>query len=194
MRWIQRLNPPVALACVVALVFTLVAPTPALAKSHKNDMSLGWDNVLRLRHGETVTVLLFSKRIYSGKVESVEPNSIKISIEKKQGSLLIPRDEIKFVNRVERAKAAYTGGIMIGGGILLASSSDLFGSIQQVGCLNGVSTTNGLESCSKINHTGLEIAGYGVSGAGLVVAILIGKPRTIYQVDTPPQAATEDTK
>jgi hypothetical protein len=188
MNKIQGFNPTVAMACIFALVLTLVAPTPALARSHKGNMSLGWDNVLRLRHGETVVVQLFSKRMYAGKVESVEPNAIKVSLQKRQGSVLIPREEIKSLVRDEHVKAIEIGVVGAGAGVLLASMSNFIGTTQQIGCLNGVSTTPGLENCSKINHTGLEVAGFSIAGAGIVTAILVGKPKTIYLVDAPPEA------
>jgi hypothetical protein len=185
---IQRFNSLVAMASIFALVCPLVAPTPALAKTPKA-VSLGWDNVLRMRHGEVVAVTLFSKKVYAGKVESVEPNAISVSLQKKLGSVLIPREEIRSVVRDEHVKAIEIGSIAVGAGALLAASSNLVGTVQQGSCLNNNPTTiTGLDNCSNINHTALEGAGFSLVGAGLVVAILIGKPKYIYQADTPPQA------
>jgi hypothetical protein len=65
-----KVSRAVALICIYAIGITTFAPATAQAKGHKQ---LEWDNVLKLRKGASLNVLLFSKKRYLGKVEAVEP-------------------------------------------------------------------------------------------------------------------------
>ena len=201
MNIIQRFNPLVAMACSLALVFTLVAPTPAMAgfpapwkKSAKSTTkSLGWDNVLKLKSGDRVIITLFSKKLYQGKVTKVEPDSIGVSLGKKQSPLLIPRDEIHIVALDKKHNAILTGTALIGGGVGILAIGAVTASNSFTNCFNNASSKLGSSapgtSTTCVEKNNLLIPGIAVASVGAGVLVFGRAPRFLYQVDTPPVPA-----
>lgn len=192
MNSIQRFNPFVAMACILALVITLVAPMPAMAgtpKAPKNAAHFNWDNVLRLTKGQRIVIVLFSQKAYRGKVERVEPNAIGISLEKKQGSMLISKEDIQTIVLDKHLTALAIGIGAAAGGSALMASAELGSTVNELNCVNGSTTTSGLSKCTKVNYS-LVGAGAGIAIGGLVGALMVGKPKFVYYVATPPAVET----
>jgi len=176
MQILNRFNRIVATSCIYALVVTLATPNAALAKNPK---PLGWDNVLRLRHGDTVIVKLFSNQVHRGKVDKVEPNGIYISSE--EGPLVLLKADVSSVDFYDRKKAAIIGTALMAGGVGLALTAETIGTVQDVSQLN-----NGQLTGSTGKHNlGLMIAGIGVAVGGLAVFAFGGRPKTIYKAKAP---------
>lgn len=176
-----KFKPCVAIMCVQALLFTLIAANLAMAKDKK---PLAWENVLRLSKGDSIFVQLFSKQLHHGKVDKVEP--LSISLTTKEGSLLILKENIKSVGYVGRPRVASPGTWMILGGIALTVAGALGGSVKDIGDLK-----SGKLSGSTGNHgNGLMIAGLAIAAAGAPVLFVGGKVKTIYEAKAAPQATT----
>lgn len=191
MTTLQRLNPFVAMTCILALAVTLIAPSPASAKGPgraQGSAQYGWDNVLNLKHGDAIIVSLFSKKAYLGKVESVEPESIAISLGKKKESMLISKEDVQSVALYEKFKATVAGGSIMAGGALLASMSQLVSSTKSATCLTGSSPSL---SCGNGTNMPMIYAGLGVIAGGVAVMVLAGKPKYIYMTDQPAVAQGE---
>ena len=199
MNRIQRYNPHVAMACILAFVFPMVAPTPALAgiptpwkKSVKTTKSLGWDNVLKLKKGDRVIVTLFSKKLYQGKVEKVEPDSIGLSLGKKRSPLLLAKEQIQIVALDKKHSAIETGTIIIGAGAALAVGGAVKGNQDFTNCFNnaemnlGSSAPGTTTTCT--NKNALTYVGVGVAAVGAAFLIFGRAPRFLYQVDAAPPA------
>jgi hypothetical protein len=183
MNRLSRFNHIVAMVCIYAIVFTLAAPGTALAKGPK---PLGWDNVLTLRKGDTIHVTLFSKQVQTGKVDRVEPTGIALTT--KEGSLLIPRENIKSVAYVGKPKVANPGLWMAAGGVALTGAAMLGGTAKDISDIN-----SGKLSGSTGNHgNGLAIAGLGIAAGGIAVFFIGGKPKLIYEARTVPPTPTKD--
>jgi hypothetical protein len=184
-------NPIVAMACMLALIFTLVAPAPASAglfksksKAEKPTVSLGWDNVLKLKKGDRVIITLFSKKLYQGQVEKVDPEGIGISLQKKQGSLLIARDEIRIVELDKKHNAIVTGLALEVAGAGVTIGGELLGDSSYTNCFNNAEMNNQSAVCTS--KSAVTYVGVGIVGAGSIVQIFGRAPRFLYQVDAPP--------
>jgi hypothetical protein len=194
MNRIQRFNPPVAMACFFALVFALVAPSPALARK-KNDQSISWDNVLKLKTGDRVIVTTFSKKVYHGRVAKVEPGSIGISLEKHQSPLLIPKEQVQIVALDRIRSAVLTGTILAAAGGAIILGGNIKANNDFTNCFNNAeqkiqtSAPGTTYTCSSKNN--LLIPGIAVAGAGAAYFIFGHAPRFLYQVDAPPAAPAQ---
>jgi hypothetical protein len=165
-----RIRSAVSAICIALLLFALFPP--------KEKKILNWDNVLKLREGDLITVVLFSKVKYSGKVERVEPNSLALTAQ--EGPLLIPRERIKKIHYTRRPKAAMGGaGMMLGGigvmvgGMVVGTAKDL--SDVQSGNLSG--------STGKHGETFMALGAI-VAAVGAAILIIGGKPKIIYETKT----------
>ena len=118
-----KVSRAVALICIYTIGITAIAPTTAQAKGHNQ---LDWDNVMKLRKGASLNVLLFSKKRYLGKVEAVEPGGLTLNTA--AGTLSLPKDEIKNIIRIGTPKLANPGLYITFGGLLLASTGELIDS------------------------------------------------------------------
>lgn len=165
----MRFNRFTAVICLYAMVLAITAPTPALARGKKLH---DWDNVLRLRKGDSLIVLLFSKKQYSGRVDHVELGSLAITT--RTESLVLPKEDIKSVTRIGKPKLANPGLWLALGGVTLASTGELIQTTQDVVTLN-----NGR---LPANHSyGILIAGLAVAAGGVAMLVFLGKPRQIYE-------------
>jgi hypothetical protein len=200
MNRIQRFNSHVAMACILAFVFPMVAPSLALAgipspwkKSVKTTKSLGWDNVLKLKKGDRVIVTLFSKKLYQGKIEKVEPDSIGLSLGKNQSPLLIAKEQIQIVALDKKHSATKTGVILVAAGAALAVGGAVKANRDFTNCFNNAEMNLGSEppgtatTCTTKNA--LVIPGVAVAAVGAGFLIFGRAPRFLYQVDAPPPAA-----
>jgi small nuclear ribonucleoprotein (snRNP)-like protein len=164
-----KFNHIVTMVCLCTIVITLVAPRTAQAKGSK---TLGWENVLRLRRGAKVAVVLFSKKTYWGKVDQVEPNNLVLATD--AGSMMLPKEEINSVTTLAKPKLASPGAWMIVGGALLAGVGSLVNTTKDVVTLN-----NG-KMPSK-HSDAVTIAGVVGMVGGVAIVIFGGKPRFIYE-------------
>jgi hypothetical protein len=165
-----RFSRAVSVLCIHVAVLTLVLPGAALAKDPK---PLGWENVLKLRSGDRITVTLMSKQVQTGKVSRVEPTSIAMTT--KEGELLIPREDIRAVGYMGKPKIATPGAWLMIGGAGLAGAALLGGTLKDTNDLSSGKMSSGSTG------TGLAIAGVTVAAAGAAIMILGGKPKLIYE-------------
>ena len=179
MQKLRNLQSITAMACLLAIVFTLAVPAPVFAHKKNNDFSLSWDNVMKVRQGDMVIVKLFSGKTYQGKIQNVEPNQLAMTLGKKnKDSMIVPKAEIASVALYEKMKAFTIGGTVAAAGLLIAVVP------------NFVSTAKAASDCSagqlscltdKTSHTGTEIAGIATAAAGVGIAALMAKPKYIYE-------------
>jgi hypothetical protein len=180
MHRLQRLRHLVAMASIYTLLFTFVTPNAALAKSPQ---PLSWDNVLKLRQGDKIRVGLFSKQVHNGKVDKVEPNGITLTA--KEGSLLLPKNDIESVAHFDHPKANILGAAVAAGGLGLAVTAETVGTAQDLNQLS-----NGqLTSSTGKHNIGLLVAGIVVAVGGIAIIVLGGRPRIIYEAKAPPPTA-----
>ena len=66
----RRIVRHVATLCFLAIFSAFVAPGAAMARGSK---SLGWDNVMKLRKGARINIVLFSKKMYTEKLIGLSP-------------------------------------------------------------------------------------------------------------------------
>jgi hypothetical protein len=159
----------ISMVCIYAILFTLAAPGIALAKGSS---PLAWDNVLRLRKGAQVSVVLFSKKMYQGKVDEVQPTSLALTTA--AGAMMIPKDDINSITTIAKPKAANPGLWAAAGGVLMMGIGGLVNSGKDISNLS-----NG-QLPSNHSHA-VEITGAIVAAGGVAVLVLVGKPRLIYQ-------------
>ncbi len=177
MQPMHRIRHIVALVCLYCTVLTLAVPGRAQTESSK---TLGWDNVIALRHGQTVIVKLFNKQKYKGKVDQVEGKSLTLTT---QGApLLLLQENIQSVDYIDRKRANILGGIVMGGGALLASTAGFIGTTQDLQQLS-----NGqLSSSTGKRHLGLQLAGLFIAVGGLAIFAFGGRPKTVYEAAAAP--------
>ncbi len=181
MRKRLRFHRHITLLCLPALLLNSLAPNVAFARDKQ---PLGWDNVLRLRTGATIAVVLFSKKAYRGKVDRVEPTNLVLTTA--AGSQIIPREEIKSVTTVAKPKVANPGLWAIGGGALVVGVGGLVGAAKDIGDINRGS----LSGSTGKHGEAIEVAGLLVVAGGLAAVVLVGKPRVIYEAkQAPPSTA-----
>jgi hypothetical protein len=179
MHRLHRFNHLVAMACIYAMVFTLIAPSVALAKSPK---PLVWDNVLKLRQGDIIRITLVSKQQHKGKVDKVEPNGITLTT--KEGSLVIPKADIESVAHFAHPKATLVGSSVAVGGVVLAVTSETVGTAQDLNSLS-----NG--QLPKKHNLGLLVAGLVVVAGGVAIIAIGGRPTIIYEAVAPAAGAKQ---
>lgn len=168
------MNRIVALVSMYAMLLTFFAPARAWARTQE---PLGWDRVLALKSGDAVIVKLLTpkKKNRNGKVEKVEAARITLIV--KGESLMLRKEEIKSISYIERPKANLVGGLIAAGGIALAATAEIVGTAQDLSQLN-----NGrLTSSTGKHNLGLIVAGIGVAAGGLLVLVLAGRSKLIYQ-------------
>jgi len=166
----------IAIACVQALLFALAAPDMALAQDKK---PLSWENVLKLRNGDAIWVQLLSNERHSGKVDRVEPTGIALTT--KEGSFLIPKENIRRMGHVGRPKVMNPGAWLFIGGLGLTVAAMVGGTLKDVSDVN----QGKLDSSTGTHGIGLMVAGLGVAAGGVAVMVA-SKPRTIYVASPSP--------
>jgi len=170
----QNMNRIVALVSIHSMLLALFAPGVAPARTQEPP---GWDRVLALKPRDTVIVKLLApkKKNRAGKVEKVEASGITLTV--KGEPRLLRKEEIKSISYIQRPKANLVGGLIAAGGAALAATAETLGAAQDLSQLNSGQLTR---STGKHN-LGLIIAGIGVAGGGLLVLLLAGRSKLIYQ-------------
>lgn len=153
---------PITWALIVAVL------TPAAAFAQDRD-PLGWENVMRLRIGDSILVALDSEK-YSGTVDEVGPDSLSIST-KAHGPLVFPKPTVKSIRNTGRlSKPGYA---IVSGALVGVPALMLMNSVRDASALSAGRLPE--------NHgTRWEVAGYGVMGVGAWM-LVAGGGKTIYK-------------
>jgi hypothetical protein len=142
--------------------------------------------VLRLRKGDTILVTLFSNDKFRGKVDEILPTGICLVT--KQGSMVIPKENVRKVAHVGKPGVNALGGGLMVGGVLLAVTAETAGTVRDANQLS-----QGQISGSTGKHNlGLELAGILIATGGFAVLVFGGRPRTIYEAKAPPTQASNN--
>jgi len=139
---------------------------------------LDWGNVMLLHDGTPVAVTLFNNQSYRGKVDGLI-KADTLPLKTKDGPMAIPRRDIKTI-MTYKPLLANPGAYIAVGGVLLGSVGGLAGSAKQLSGLEGGNVSSGNPG------TKLEIAGIIVAAGGVAVAIVGGKPRSVYEATQAP--------